>query len=588
MFRRIPKILAMALAIGLGATTSLLPGVTHEAFAFGHGGGFGGGGHFGGFGGGGFGGGRFGGFGGGRFGAFNGFGGERSGGFGAFHDGRFGAFHGGRFGGHFAARRFSGRSAGRHFGRHFSGGHFHGGRFAHGFAGRQVGRGMAGRQLGKGTQFGRGAAFAGNRLGQAATFHGIHGLDPHGFNRNGFGNMQAWNQWGRRNWGQGWNNWGYGYGYWAGPVFWPYFHGDMLTFALWPYAYYDPFFFYGSDFLLTSIFWPGPMLCPFYDYYGYCPDYAYAGYGPYGYYGPYADYFGYNDYALFDVYDYPPNAQAYKAYYHGRRHHRRYGRHVQNYALKSDAAAAPANIAQTCGGLAPGVTQLPIARIRRTIRATDAQIELLDQVHAASNQAGAILQASCPASVPLTPVGRLDAVAQRLQAMIRAVDVMRGPLTTFYGSLDDAQKHKLEAVAGHARNEGAKVDVNQAPAQDLAALCQKQAQGFTLLPARRIDDIVKPTTDQKAAYDALKTASAAAATDLDASCPPTAPQTMQGRLDAVAARLRALENAAKTVKPALEKFYASLSDDQKARFNVIGGVNVAAAPPIETRTGNGR
>jgi hypothetical protein len=35
-------------------------------------------------------------------------------------------------------------------------------------------------------------------------------------------------------------------------------------------------------------------------------------------------------------------------------------------------------------------------------------------------------------------------------------------------------------------------------------------------------------------------------------------------------RLDALIAAAKTVQPALEDFYASLSDEQKAHFNILG------------------
>ena len=45
---------------------------------------------------------------------------------------------------------------------------------------------------------------------------------------------------------------------------------------------------------------------------------------------------------------------------------------------------------------------------------------------------------------------------------------------------------------------------------------------------------------------------------------------MTERLDTVAKRLDALTNALATVKPALSDFYNSLSDEQKARFNVIG------------------
>ncbi len=62
---------------------------------------------------------------------------------------------------------------------------------------------------------------------------------------------------------------------------------------------------------------------------------------------------------------------------------------------------------------------------------------------------------------------------------------------------------------------------------------------------------------------------------------------MAGRLEAVATRLQALDKAVREVKPALKTFYASLNDDQKARFNLIGSMSAAAAPQTETNTGTG-
>jgi hypothetical protein len=42
------------------------------------------------------------------------------------------------------------------------------------------------------------------------------------------------------------------------------------------------------------------------------------------------------------------------------------------------------------------------------------------------------------------------------------------------------------------------------------------------------------------------------------------------RLDAVEKRLDAMAQAVKTLRAPLDKFYASLSDEQKARFNIMG------------------
>ena len=49
------------------------------------------------------------------------------------------------------------------------------------------------------------------------------------------------------------------------------------------------------------------------------------------------------------------------------------------------------------------------------------------------------------------------------------------------------------------------------------------------------------------------------------------PLTPPGRLAAMETRLKAMIEAANTVKPALESFYSSLTNEQKARFDRIGG-----------------
>ena len=48
------------------------------------------------------------------------------------------------------------------------------------------------------------------------------------------------------------------------------------------------------------------------------------------------------------------------------------------------------------------------------------------------------------------------------------------------------------------------------------------------------------------------------------------PQTPVARLDAVKTRLQAMVDAMNTVRPKLHAFYASLGDEQKARFNTMG------------------
>jgi len=74
---------------------------------------------------------------------------------------------------------------------------------------------------------------------------------------------------------------------------------------------------------------------------------------------------------------------------------------------------------------------------------------------------------------------------------------------------------------------------------------------------------------QRAKFNGLKTASRRAIQYLNESCPKTDPASPTGRLEAMERRLSAMLEAVRTVQPALDDFYAALSDEQKARLAVI-------------------
>ena len=104
---------------------------------------------------------------------------------------------------------------------------------------------------------------------------------------------------------------------------------------------------------------------------------------------------------------------------------------------------------------------------------------------------------------------------------------------------------------------------------------QPASRKFYTLPAQRIEQIVKPTPQQLDSLERLKSASIEAANQLHTSCPTQLPETPIDRLDAISKRLDAMSAAIKTVRPALADFYASLSDEQKARFNTLGPPNAS-------------
>ena len=61
-------------------------------------------------------------------------------------------------------------------------------------------------------------------------------------------------------------------------------------------------------------------------------------------------------------------------------------------------------------------------------------------------QAVAILRAACPDVIPQTPIGRLDAIEKRLDAMIQAAKAIQPALQDFYGSLTDEQKSRFNTL----------------------------------------------------------------------------------------------------------------------------------------------
>ena len=192
----------------------------------------------------------------------------------------------------------------------------------------------------------------------------------------------------------------------------------------------------------------------------------------------------------------------------------------------------------------------------------------------ASSKASAVLNASCPNQPPLTPLARLDAVERRLEATIRAIEIVRPALATLYDSLNDEQRQRLDAIGaediGHGRGTAAN---GSSGATNLASLCSDQAANFTRLPVQRIEEVVKPTGQQQSALERLKQTSENAADELRASCPARTAEAPVARLDEMHNRLGAMVQAVKNLRPTLGTFYASLSDEQKAQFNTMGQQN---------------
>jgi hypothetical protein len=101
---------------------------------------------------------------------------------------------------------------------------------------------------------------------------------------------------------------------------------------------------------------------------------------------------------------------------------------------------------ESCGARKSSLSQLPIERIKSVVHPTGAQRDGLDRLQTATDDAVRILQKACPDEVPVTPVGRLQAMEQRLSAMLQAANRVKPALDDFYASLNSEQKQRFNTL----------------------------------------------------------------------------------------------------------------------------------------------
>jgi hypothetical protein len=147
--------------------------------------------------------------------------------------------------------------------------------------------------------------------------------------------------------------------------------------------------------------------------------------------------------------------------------------------------------------------------------------------------------------------------------MISAVATVQPALDKFYNLLSDEQKARLTALGNDQRR-------TTEATGSLVQTCGDAKSGVMKWPTTEIDRRVRPTETQRASLEALQNASAKAADMLKASCAVDNALTPPARLAAVGKRLDTMLEAVRTVHSALNDFYASLNDEQKAQFEAIG------------------
>ncbi|MDA9468628.1 exonuclease VII large subunit [Bradyrhizobium sp. CCBAU 53415] len=297
---------------------------------------------------------------------------------------------------------------------------------------------------------------------------------------------------------------------WLGPVFWPYAYSDIFDYTFWSYAYEPGYWAYAYDDFVDTVFWGGDS-----------PYSAFASTNPYD----------------------DPQAGG--------------GR------TRPRTSVSPQTLRQLCGTPDKGVTAWPLADIARAVQPTAEQRALLDELKTAAAKAADVFKDSCAETYALTPPGRLRAMMNRVSATLEAVRIVRPALETFYSSLSDEQQARFNAL-------GPNVGDRSSQQQEASSeSCGDPKSGLTQLPIQRIEAVLHPAGKQKEALDRLSEATAKGVQDLQAACPNDVPLTPVGRLEAMQHRLEAMLTAAKLVEPALDEFYATLSSEQKARFNTL-------------------
>ena len=112
--------------------------------------------------------------------------------------------------------------------------------------------------------------------------------------------------------------------------------------------------------------------------------------------------------------------------------------------------------------------------------------------------------------------------------------------------------------------------------------CAQQGLELKGWPFDMIAQVVAPDDAQRAALEGLRDSTRQAAEALASSCPQAVPAAPAARLEAVEQAIDAASVAFAAVQPALEGFYGTLDDEQKAR--IVRGMDLQKAQASRSRS----
>jgi hypothetical protein len=125
--------------------------------------------------------------------------------------------------------------------------------------------------------------------------------------------------------------------------------------------------------------------------------------------------------------------------------------------------AAAERLLRACAADTGGGVQQVFSQLQQTVQPTADQRSGLEIFAGTFGHVAELFKTSCPADMPLTPPGRINAVEKRLRVMLYGISIVRGPLERFYGGLSAEQKARFDAGAGPAPGSGHRADLQRRP-----------------------------------------------------------------------------------------------------------------------------
>jgi hypothetical protein len=111
------------------------------------------------------------------------------------------------------------------------------------------------------------------------------------------------------------------------------------------------------------------------------------------------------------------------------------------------------------------------------------------------------------------------------------------------------------------------------PSSELSQMCGDGSREFASWPIDRIGKSAFPTAEQRTEFDEFADATIQAAQTIKNACPIEIVFTPIGRLEAMQKRIEGMTQAVAIVGPPFERFYSSLTDEQKVRLDAANEQN---------------